>query len=118
MTLATETAKTVIIVGIRFRPAGRIYYFDPVGESYTTGQFVIVETVRGVETLRLPFAPALSCGRSAPAIRPSYRAVSGRAAKRSVVAHGLPILASFRSRWQKSKVSPSIPPKSLASVAA
>src|SRR5690242_11039062 len=56
MTLATETAKTVIIVGIRFRPAGRIYYFDPQGESYATGQFVIVETVRGVEAGRVVIA--------------------------------------------------------------
>src|SRR5438045_3817667 len=39
----------VVITGIRFRPAGRIYYFDPQGQSYTTGQYVIVETVLGVE---------------------------------------------------------------------
>src|SRR5438309_10106143 len=56
MTLATETAQTVIIVGIRFRPAGRIYYFDPQGQSFTTGQFVIVETVRGMEAGRVVIA--------------------------------------------------------------
>src|SRR5436853_1882356 len=43
----------VVITGIRFRPAGRIYYFDPQGQSYTTGQYVIVETVRGVEAGRV-----------------------------------------------------------------
>src|SRR5712691_9571777 len=56
MTLATETAQTVIIVGIRFRPAGRIYYFDPQGQTFTNGQFVIVETVRGVEAGRVVIA--------------------------------------------------------------
>ena len=46
----------VVITGIRFRPAGRIYYFDPQGQSYTTGQYVIVETVRGVEAGRVVIA--------------------------------------------------------------
>lgn len=54
MSLAIENS--VIIVGIRFRPAGRIYYFDPQGASYTTGQYVIVETVRGVEAGRVVLA--------------------------------------------------------------
>lgn len=59
MSLATgiDTEKTVIIVGIRFRPAGRIYYFDPLGQEYRTGQYVIVETVRGVEAGRVVIAP-------------------------------------------------------------
>jgi len=57
MTVTTDTAeKTVIIVGIRFRPAGRIYYFDPQGQSFSTGQYVIVETVRGVEAGRVVIA--------------------------------------------------------------
>src|ERR1700730_7093429 len=47
----------VTIVGIRFRPAGRIYYFDPQGASYATGQYVIVETVRGIEAGRVVIAP-------------------------------------------------------------
>ncbi|HVB74436.1 MAG TPA: stage 0 sporulation family protein [Ktedonobacteraceae bacterium] len=47
----------VTIVGIRFRPAGRIYYFDPQGASYSTGQYTIVETVRGVEAGRVVIAP-------------------------------------------------------------
>ncbi|MBO0795791.1 MAG: signal peptidase, partial [Ktedonobacteraceae bacterium] len=56
MVQTTSTEKTVTIVGIRFRPAGRIYYFDPQGETYTTGQYVIVETVRGVEAGRVVIA--------------------------------------------------------------
>jgi len=53
---ATSTENVVTIVGIRFRPAGRIYYFDPQGQAYTTGQYVIVETVRGTEAGRVVMA--------------------------------------------------------------
>lgn len=56
MSLATSVENMVTIVGIRFRPAGRIYYFDPQGGSYTNGQYVIVETVRGVEAGRVVIA--------------------------------------------------------------
>ena len=38
------------IVGVRFRKAGKIYYFDPAGiEGLETGTHVIVETTRGIE---------------------------------------------------------------------
>ena len=37
------------VVGIRFKEVGKIYYFDPKGETLTPGQYVIVETARGVE---------------------------------------------------------------------
>ncbi len=37
------------VVGIRFRPAGKIYYFDPVKFTLPVDTFVIVETARGVE---------------------------------------------------------------------
>lgn len=37
------------VVGIRFRKAGKIYYFDPGKLEIKPGQHVIVETVRGVE---------------------------------------------------------------------
>ena len=47
---------TVTIVGIRFRPVGRIYNFDPQGQLYKNGQYVIVETVRGVEAGRVVVA--------------------------------------------------------------
>jgi cell fate regulator YaaT (PSP1 superfamily) len=56
MSVTTTSEKIVTITGIRFRPAGRIYYFDPQGASYTTGQYVIVETVRGVEAGRVVIA--------------------------------------------------------------
>src|SRR5256886_12885560 len=56
MVSAVISENVVVITGIRFRPAGRIYYFDPQGQSYTTGQYVIVETVRGVEAGRVVIA--------------------------------------------------------------
>jgi len=56
MSVTTSLEKIVTIVGIRFRPAGRIYYFDPQGASYSTGQYVIVETSRGVEAGRVVIA--------------------------------------------------------------
>ena len=37
------------IIGVRFRSAGRIYYFDPCGLNIKKGEYVIVETARGVE---------------------------------------------------------------------
>jgi cell fate regulator YaaT (PSP1 superfamily) len=37
------------VVGVRFKKAGKIYYFDPNGISIPKDTFVIVETVRGIE---------------------------------------------------------------------
>lgn len=37
------------IIGVRFRPNGKIYFFDPVDFQVECGQHVIVETVRGIE---------------------------------------------------------------------
>src|SRR5256714_10435780 len=56
MVSAAISENVVVITGIRFRPAGRIYYFDPQGASYSTGQYVIVETSRGVEAGRVVIA--------------------------------------------------------------
>jgi cell fate regulator YaaT (PSP1 superfamily) len=37
------------IIGVRFRPNGKIYYFDPLKKKLEAGTYVIVETARGVE---------------------------------------------------------------------
>ena len=37
------------IIGVRFKKAGKIYFFDPGDEIIEKGDFVIVDTVRGVE---------------------------------------------------------------------
>ncbi len=45
------------IVGVRFKRAGKIYYFDPVGLPLNVGDMVIVETTRGIEAGRVVIAP-------------------------------------------------------------
>lgn len=37
------------IIGIRFRRAGKVYYFDPGEETFIAGEGAIVETTRGTE---------------------------------------------------------------------
>lgn len=37
------------VVGVRFKKAGKIYYFDPNRFTIPDGEYVIVETVRGIE---------------------------------------------------------------------
>ena len=39
----------VKIIGVRFRKAGKIYYFDPKSMEIKRGDHVIVETARGIE---------------------------------------------------------------------
>ena len=38
----------VKVIGVRFRRAGKIYFFDPAQMDIEVGQHVIVETARGV----------------------------------------------------------------------
>ena len=38
-----------LVVGVRFRPVGKIYYFDPVDLELKDGDLVIVDTSRGLE---------------------------------------------------------------------
>ena len=47
--LAEVEVKRVEVVGVRFRSAGKTYYFDPHGIKAKKGEFVIVETARGAE---------------------------------------------------------------------
>src|SRR5690625_2895834 len=37
------------VIGVRFKKAGKIYYFDPGEHNITKDSYVIVETVRGIE---------------------------------------------------------------------
>lgn len=39
----------VEVVGVRFKTAGKIYYFSPSGIEFSKGDFAVVETVRGTE---------------------------------------------------------------------
>ena len=47
--VSTEEIKKVEVVGVRFRSAGKMYYFDPHGITAKKGEFAIVETTRGPE---------------------------------------------------------------------
>ena len=44
-----EPEEKVEVIGIRFRSAGKVYYFDPRGQKLKKGEFAIVETARGPE---------------------------------------------------------------------
>lgn len=37
------------VIGVRFRKAGKVYYFSPGEMEIKTGEYVIVETARGIE---------------------------------------------------------------------
>ncbi len=45
------------IVGIRFKRAGRVYYFDPEGIELEVNDYVVVKTVRGLELGHVVIAP-------------------------------------------------------------
>ena len=45
------------VIGVRFKPAGKIYYFSPDDLAITTDDCVIVETSRGVEYGEVVIAP-------------------------------------------------------------
>lgn len=37
------------VIGVKFKQDGRVYYFDPDGNTVISGQYVVVETSRGIE---------------------------------------------------------------------
>lgn len=39
----------ILIIGVKFRKSGKVYYFDPGNLEITKGNHVIVETARGIE---------------------------------------------------------------------
>lgn len=47
------------VVGIRFKKAGKIYYFDPDKKWINEGDFVIVETIRGIEYGQVVVGPKM-----------------------------------------------------------
>jgi len=54
---APEALSADPVVGVRFRPAGRIYYYLPLSVALKTGQWVLVETAKGLECGRVVGAP-------------------------------------------------------------
>jgi len=47
------------VVGVRFKPAGKIYYFDPDGIELEVGDNVILETTRGIECGQVVVKPKM-----------------------------------------------------------
>ena len=45
------------IVGIRFKRAGRVYYFDPAGIDLKVRDYVVVQTTRGLEMGQVVISP-------------------------------------------------------------
>lgn len=45
------------VIGVRFKRAGRVYYFDPAGIEVNAGDWVVVETGRGPELGRVVISP-------------------------------------------------------------
>jgi len=45
------------IVGIRFKKAGRVYYFDPADTELEVGDYVVVQTTRGLDLGHVVIAP-------------------------------------------------------------
>jgi cell fate regulator YaaT (PSP1 superfamily) len=45
------------VVGVRFKQAGRIYYFDPAGVDFEMDDYVVVETARGLEVGQVAITP-------------------------------------------------------------
>ena len=46
------------IVGVRFKRAGKIYYFDPAGIDLKVNDYVVVKAARGLEFGQVVIAPA------------------------------------------------------------
>ncbi len=51
-----EPAATVHVAGVRFRPNGKIYFFDKGGKELKTGGYAIVDTARGLEFGEVAFS--------------------------------------------------------------
>ncbi len=73
-TLPTGAEQSVEIIGVRFRDAGKVYYFDPCHTTVCVGDSVIVETARGLEygyvAVANSFVPA---DQIVPPLRPVIR---------------------------------------------
>jgi cell fate regulator YaaT (PSP1 superfamily) len=47
-----------LVIGVRFNPATKVYYFDPAGfKDLEVGEYVVVETARGEEVGKVLIAP-------------------------------------------------------------
>ncbi len=72
------------VVGIRFKRAGKVYYFDPAGIELEVNDYVIVETTRGLELGQVVISPkqVLASDVSSP-LKPVARKAEPEDAKRA-----------------------------------
>ncbi len=69
-----NTESTATVIGVRFRTAGKIYYFDPLDFAVKRNSHVIVETARGVELGTVVGAPMqVNRGKISQPLRPVIR---------------------------------------------
>ena len=59
-----ENRNMITVVGVRFKAAGKIYYFDPEKLDLDIGDCVIVETARGLEYGEIASPPGEVCEKS------------------------------------------------------
>lgn len=70
----TRDTASPALVGVRFRRAGKIYYFDASDQpGLGIGDHVIVDTVRGRESGEVVIAPRQVVGTGAPDLKPIER---------------------------------------------
>ena len=81
---AENTGPEVEIVAIRFKSVGKIYFFDPGGETYFPGEKVLVETSRGLELGYVATANKnISLAKVVPPLKPILKRASPEDAERA-----------------------------------
>jgi len=69
-----EVPETVDVIGVKFKTAGKVYYFDPNGTTAEAGDNLIVETARGLEFGEAATAnKTVSYSEIVPPLRPVIR---------------------------------------------
>jgi cell fate regulator YaaT (PSP1 superfamily) len=72
------------IVGVRFKKASKIYYFDPAGFNLEVNDYVVVETARGLELGQVVIAPRQVLASDVPQpLKPVVRKAEPEDVKRS-----------------------------------
>lgn len=73
----TPPENPIEVIGVRFKTAGKVYYFDPCGIQAAKNSFVIVETARGTEFGEVASAnKIIDANQIVPPLRPVLRAAT------------------------------------------
>jgi len=97
-----EVNEIITVIGVRFKKAGKVYYFDPGALELGKGDYVIVETTRGLEYgaddyMTKPFSPGELVARIKSHIR-RYERLKGNQDPSEVITHrGLEINTASRA---------------------